>query len=1065
MPVPISPLSYGPPHTQNDHRIPHMLQRHSRALLAAATLLFPGLVGCGSSGGDGGGDVGNVGLFAGSNRTVLTSESVTFTPTATEASGITEFAWTQTAGIPVTLTVGAAGRIDFLAPDRATTIEIEVTGSTDAGEEVGRDRVVLQVTSSRPQLQSDVRSVIDIRGGGDGRAIASAVHTASQRLFVIDGVGGDVLAYDVSSPSDPNFVGIVASAQPTPGFIPGAPLSVAAGDNGAVAITWSGETPAFPGVLQLVDPGTLQTLVQVSTTGSNPVDVEVTADGQLFAVACAGDAVSVGAGDGFGYITLLRIPEGGPAAVQVHSDLFPVSLNPFDGDEAALAQSGIRFFDSSPTASVELTPRAVTISPDGATVWASCPENDALVVIDAASSLITDLVPLDDRSFGSDGDSFESFGLREVAGAAATITTTPTGEEIPVGGITGIIDITITSFGPASMRTVSAAGPAMGPADRNGNGTPDITLVEPSANLAIQTVFTQPFGILPVLEIGETRPLTGPNGEAITGRPGQFDASPGLAGHDEEVLDLLGATVGADSLGARFGGATRVFGNSIWMGEMRRNGLWRFSESGQLAERYVPMGTPAAFGTPALPAVFAQRRLNTSLEPGQRYGGFGAVASHSGRNSIFAAPRLPLDNPDTASDTVSRESRIARLVEMRTTSGVVVGEYVIVLEAQGHALEGMTYLEPSSLSDSALCLLEASTSPDGFRGIFDIELEGATNLRTLSAADYAAVSELLETTDPGDLSELPTPIQPVQKTLRADLRANGLDGGSGQPSALGSFDGLGLYVAFDDSHQLAKATVAPATGRVLGIGSGGTQFGSIILPSNLADFSGMGEGIVPSTFPIHGLTQPLDLVAMEFGGVPQLFTADGGYARVLEDPSGGNPFDERLTVGGLLIDTNVIPNAADVQDPARAGNLAVSAIGSDANGDGLVDRLLAFGGRSISVRDRLGRQRWRSSMALERRAFEEDSGAVQASATQYGIRPSSLAVGDLGGVPVLAAGLEGASSVMLYDLSLPSAPLLSGVGSRAIRPVDVDIAAIGGTTLFVTDAARGRVEIRRLTRL
>jgi hypothetical protein len=1040
-----------------------MQNRHSMALLAATLLLFPGFAGCSSGGGDGGGS-GSVGLSAGANRTVLTSEFVAFTPVATEASGITQFAWSQTAGVPVSLSLGADGTVSFRAPDRATSIEMEVVGSNDTREEVGRDRVILEVTSGRPRLQSTVRSVIDVRGGGEGRAIASAVHTASERLFVIDGVAGDVLAYDVSSPGDPNFLGAVASAQPSPGFSPGAPLSVASGDEGAVAITWSGQTPAFPGVIQLVDPGTLQTLAQVSTTGANPVDVEVTAGGQLVAVACAGDAESVGAGDGFGYVTLVRIPEGGPAAIEVHADLFPIALNPFDGDEAALAASGIRFFGSNPTASVELTPRAVTISPDGTTVWASCPENDALIVIDSGSALITDLVPLVDRSFGADGDSFESFGLRQVAEEAETITTTPTGEAIPFGGITGIIDMSWSGAGPATLRTISAAGPAVGPADRNGNGTPDVTLVEPGVGLAIQTSFTNPLGALPLLEIGESMALSGLSGEIISGQPGRFDASPGLAGHDDEVLDLDGESVGTSLLGARFGGATRVAGNSIWMGEMRRNGLWRFSEGGQLVERYVPIGTPAGFGTPALPEVFAQRRLNTSLGAGQRYGGFGAVASHPGRNSVFAAPRLPLDNPDTAADTASQESRIARLLEIRTTSGVVVGEYVVVLESVGHALEGMTYVGQSTGAASAMCLLEAATSPDGFRGIFDIDVDDATNLRTLSSAEYAAVSELLETTAPGDLLGLPTPIQPVRKTLRADLRGDGLGGGSGQPSALGSFDGSGLYVAFNDSHQLADATVTQAS-RVQGIGDGGTQFGTVLLASNLADFAGVGDSIVPSTFPIQGLTQPLDLVAIESGGFQQLVTADGGMARVLENLGGGGSFDERQTVGGLLLDTGVFTDPAGLQDPSRAGNLAVSSIGSDVNSDGLVDRLLAFGGRSISVRDRVGRQRWRSSLALERRAFEEDASAVQASATQYGIRPSSLAVGDLDGVAVLAAGLEGASSVMLYDLSQASVPLLSGVGSRATRPVDVDIAAIGGTTLFVTDQARGRIEIRRLTRL
>ena len=1046
-----------------------MLERHPRTLLATATLLLTGLTACGG-GGSGDEGTGSTGLSAGANRSVLTLERLSFTAAAPEASGITTFLWQQTAGLAVNLSVGAPGSVSFVAPDRAANLEFEVIGSTDAGTEVGRDRVIVEVTSSRPEINSELRSIIEVRGGGEGRAIAAAVHTASQRLFVIDGIDGDVLAYDVSAPGAPNFLGVVEAARATLGFTPGVPLSVASGDDGAVAITWSGETLEFPGVIQLIDPGTLQALVQVSTTGANPVDVEVTADGQLFAVACAGDAPSVGAGDGFGYVTLLRVPAGGPSAVDVHDDVFPVVLNPFDGDESNLAQSGIRFFANNPRASVELTPRSVTIAPDGATVWASCPENDALVVIDVASSLITDLVALEDRDFGSSGRSFESGGLRQIADQMEAVATTPTGETIPFGGITGIIDIiSNNATGVATLRTVSAAGPALGPLDRNGNSLPDVTLVDPNASLSIQTSTTNPLSQSRQLNLIEAAQLTGPNGEVVTGRPGLYSASAGFAGHDEEMLDLVGAEVLTDAFGARFGGATRATDGSSWLGEMRRNGLWRLSGSGQLIERYVPEGTPAAFGTETLPAVFAQRRLNPELEPGQRYGGFGAVANHSERGSVFAAPRLPLDNPDTAADTASRASRIARLLEVDAGTGAAVGEYVVVLEAVGHALEGMTFVPSigsgNSTSNVGLYLLESSTSPSGFRGIYRIDVEQATNLRSLSAADYAAVSAVLETTAPGALGDLPTPIEPVQKTLRVDLRAIGLDGGIGQPSALAALGDFSFYVAFDDGHQLSNATVSSATSSVLNIDNGGTQFGLAVLSSSRADFSGTGSTLEFSSHSIQGLTQPLDLVAIESNGVSQLLTADGGFARVLEPTGSASSFDERLTVGGLLLDTNVFTSPAELQDPLRSGNLRVSSIGSDVNSDGLVDRLFAFGGRSISARDRLGRQLWQSSIALEQRAFEESPSAVLGSATQFGIRPSSLAVGLVEGARVLAAGLEGGGAVMLYDLSQASAPLLSGVASRATRPVDVDIASIEGTTLFVTDAARGRIEILRLTRL
>lgn len=1042
-----------------------MLDLHPRAFAA----LFPALVAaalltsCG--GGGGGGDTAATGLSAGSNRTVLSSEPLVLTATASTDSGISDFAWRQTAGAAVSLSELPDGTVRFFAPERATTVELEVAGLGSNGGVIARDRVVIQVQSGRPRLSSELRSTIEVRGGGEGRATDSAVHVGSGRLFVIDGVAGDVLAYDVSSPGAPSFVGIVSMPQPTPGFSPGVPLAVAAGTSGAVGITWTGETPEFPGILQLVDPNTLQTLNQVSTSGSNPVDVEVMADGSLFAIACAGDPLEVGAGDAFGYVTMVLIPEGGPTEIEVHRDLIPVVLNPFDGDEAALALSGIRFFANNPTASVELTPRAVAISPDGGTVWASCPENDALVVIDVVSALITDLVPLEDRSFGSGGRSFETTGIRQRPESASTLLTTAAGQSISMGGVTGIIGVESNSNGDFAIRTVSAAGPATSPQDRDGNGTSDITLIDAGAAQATRTVTIPAFFSIGELTVTAQQPLVGPGNVSVTGAPSLYAAQAGLAQHDEEVLDLAGSAIPADSYGARFGGATLGPSDQPWLGEMRRNGLWHFNSTGQVLARYVPVGTPSALGTPTLPAVFAQRRLNLDLDPHQRHGGFGGVAYSPDRASILAVTRLPLDNPDTADDAASRGSRVARLVELDVSSGALLGEYAVVLESLGNALEGMAYTAGNGQLDSAIYLLESATDPNGFRAIFDLDLKDATNLRSLSSVDYAAVSAVLESTDPADLEGLSVPVVPARKTLRVDLRDIGLGGGNGQPSAL-AFNGAGLaLVGFDDRFQLGNASIQSGTGVIVGFGGGPAQFGNALLLRNAGDFAGTDDLFLPRVVPIQGLHQPLALVGIEIDGESRVLSANGGLARVLPNAATGVPFDERARLGSLLLDTSVFPFAASLQHPLSAGNLLVSTVGSDLNGDLLVDQLLAFGSRSISLRSREGDEIWRSSRSLEERAHEEQPGRVAEAATFYGIRPSSLALGSIGGVQILAVGLEGAGSVMLYDMEEPGTPLLSGIGSLATRPVDVDIAPLDGTTLFVTDEARGVIEVRRLTRL
>jgi len=102
--------------------------------------------------------------------------------------------------------------------------------------------------------------------------------------------------------------------------------------------------------------------------------------------------------------------------------------------------------------------------------------------------------------------------------------------------------------------------------------------------------------------------------------------------------------------------------------------------------------------------------------------------------------------------------------------------------------------------------------------------------------------------------------------------------------------------------------------------------------------------------------------------------ANGGVARVLPAGSGA-AFDERVRVGDLNLDTMTFPTALELQQAADAGDLMVSSVGSDPDGDGLVNALLAFGSRSIGIRDADGAPLWETGQRLVGRAAELDPSA------------------------------------------------------------------------------------------
>lgn len=283
-------------------------------------LLLAGLAGllaaCGGGGGDGGGPSPAT-VFAGEDVSTLSRSRVSLEASVVEGDGVASFQWTQVTGAPVQLEAvpgGPDGAISFLAPDIGGDLEFVASGLSTGGATLGSDSVTVTVDAPRLQLAPTVLSTIDL--GGSGRALRSAYHPATARVFIIDPVLEEVAVFDLTDPTKPIPVGSIGAPPPSLGYIPGPPLDVDCGASGSVVVTWSGETIEYPGRVQFIDPLTLAPQLATSSVGSNPVGIDVTADGLVVAVACAGDPPFVGGGEGLGYVTIFRVPPRWPVAAE-----------------------------------------------------------------------------------------------------------------------------------------------------------------------------------------------------------------------------------------------------------------------------------------------------------------------------------------------------------------------------------------------------------------------------------------------------------------------------------------------------------------------------------------------------------------------------------------------------------------------------------------------------------------------------------------------------------------------------------------------------------------------------
>ncbi|MBM4114338.1 MAG: hypothetical protein FJ252_00480 [Phycisphaerae bacterium] len=193
--------------------------------------------------------------------------------------------------------------------------------------------------------------------------------------------------------------------------------------------------------------------------------------------------------------------------------------------------------------------------------------------------------------------------------------------------------------------------------------------------------------------------------------------------------------------------------------------------------------------------------------------------------------------------------------------------------------------------------------------------------------------------------------------------------------------------------------------------------------------------------------QPDAIACFEHGGALWLVTANEGEER--EQGS----FKEGIRWGDA-------PRAPAAPRAPELDRLIVSRVASDADGDGMLDQPVAFGGRSMSLwrfvpatgeaSPRLDLA-WDSGDAFERLVAERHPASFNADldATPWadgrsdakGPEPEGLAIGMVDGQRLGFVGLERSHGVVVIDLTDPSKPRVIDYVTRCDPSVDLTKAA------------------------
>lgn len=261
-----------------------------------------------------------------------------------------------------------------------------------------------------------------LSGDGAGGAESISFDPGSDRAFVTNAADDTIDILDMSNPFAPTKFGEI-DLSVLPGY--GEVNSVAV-KNGIVAVAVQNRDGGEPGLVALYDVS--GTFLKSITVGVLPDQLTFSPDGNLLLVAneaeAFNDTVSGTIDNASGSVTIIDI-SGGAATAQVRNT---VGFTALDGAEAALDLLGIKIFAGNgnlpaPTASQDIEPESITVSPDGTKAYVTLQEVNAVAVIDLTDTgankpiSILPLGAVDFSLLGNEGD----FSDRDGAGNTPSI--------------------------------------------------------------------------------------------------------------------------------------------------------------------------------------------------------------------------------------------------------------------------------------------------------------------------------------------------------------------------------------------------------------------------------------------------------------------------------------------------------------------------------------------------------------------------------------------------------------------------------------------------------------------
>ena len=231
----------------------------------------------------------------------------------------------------------------------------------------------------------------------------------SQRLFIANSVAGKI---DIVNFKNPSAATLITSILVTPTY---GNINSIAVRNGIVAAAIENLVPEQPGKIVFFD--TTGAFISQVTAGAMPDMITFSNDGTKVLTANEGQPHAAYTIDPEGSITIVNIA-GGVASV-TQANVTTASFASFNIQAVALRASGVRLFGlNNPTVAQDMEPEYISFSADGGTAYVTCQENNAIAVVNIATSTITAIRPLGTKNHSLSNNAFDlsdQGGIIEIA--------------------------------------------------------------------------------------------------------------------------------------------------------------------------------------------------------------------------------------------------------------------------------------------------------------------------------------------------------------------------------------------------------------------------------------------------------------------------------------------------------------------------------------------------------------------------------------------------------------------------------------------------------------------------